>query len=83
MSELEAQIEFIKAKIKLIRKKKGWTQEQLAKEAGVERKTITRLETKGEMTLKNICKVCIALGLLIDLVNMEEWYDTSNLWYVY
>lgn len=70
--KLEFQLEFLKSKIKLYRKKLGISQEELADKANVDRRVIQRAETTGETTLINYCKIVNALGLCVDIVNIEN-----------
>ena len=44
---MEAIMEQLKEKVKELRKKRGWSQEDLAREAGVSLSTVQRWEKKG------------------------------------
>jgi transcriptional regulator with XRE-family HTH domain len=50
------------ARLRLLRKDRGLTQEQLAKAAGLERKTINRLERKRQNpSVATLARLCQAL----------------------
>lgn len=51
------------------RKKRGWTQEELAEEATVSRPTIARIEGGGVVSTANLTKITEALGLQIELID--------------
>ena len=44
---MEARMEQLKEKVRELRKKRGWSQEDLAREAGVSLSTVQRWEKKG------------------------------------
>ncbi len=52
-----------------LREKKGWTQRQLADQAGVSYLTVNRIENKHPVGRIYIARVCNALGADIDAVN--------------
>ncbi|HTM36134.1 MAG TPA: helix-turn-helix domain-containing protein [Terriglobales bacterium] len=60
---------FIGAQIAAARKKRGWTQAQLAKRASVSRATIEALENArtGELGFSKVTKILSALGLELKL----------------
>ena len=60
---------FIGAQIAAARKKRGWTQAQLAKRASVSRATIEALENArtGELGFAKVTKILSALGLELKL----------------
>lgn len=57
--------------IREARKKRGWTQEELAEEANVSRPTIARIEGGGVMSTANLTKITEALGLQIALTDRD------------
>jgi len=44
-----------------------WTQEDLAKHAGVSPNTVTNLERGSAVSLEVLCKICLALGLGVEV----------------
>ena len=50
-------------RIKQLREAKGWTQAQLAKEAGVAANTVGGLENGRQTRWEQFAKICIALGV--------------------
>lgn len=60
----------IGARIKQLRERKGWTQEQLAEASGLHRVTIARYETtENGMTLDSASRLAKALGVTVDALN--------------
>ena len=62
-------LSFIGAEIATTRKKRGWSQTQLAKHASVSRATIEALENgrTGELGFSKITKILAALGMELRL----------------
>ncbi len=58
------------SRFKKIRKTKGITQEELAKYSNVSFGSIKRFETKGEISLHSLIKLCIALDMVNEINDM-------------
>lgn len=52
------------SRLKRHRLQRNQTQQQLAEEAGVSKRTIERLESGGSAQLSNFIRICRALGML-------------------
>lgn len=53
-------------KIIIYRLRKGWTQAQLGKQAGIHRVTIQRVERRGTRDIGTIEKIAKALGVTME-----------------
>jgi transcriptional regulator with XRE-family HTH domain len=53
--------------IREARKKRGWSQEDLAQAAGLSRPTIARVESDNDVSTATIGKIAQALGLTLEL----------------
>ncbi len=53
--------------IQLAARRRGWTQEQLAVEAGVSTATISLARSRKTLTLKTLLKLCKALDLKVSI----------------
>ena len=53
----------IGAQARALRKRQGLSQNELAKRAGLSRRTIQRFEDTGTLTLEGLIKVAFALGV--------------------
>ncbi len=62
------------SKIKELREKKKMSQEELAKEAGVSRTTLSNLENNVERatSTKTLLKIAKALGVTVDQIFFEK-----------
>lgn len=65
------------ARLAAVRLKRNWTQEQLAREAGVSRPTVARLETGHSTQLTNLVRVLRALDLAENLDLLAPDPDVS------
>jgi transcriptional regulator with XRE-family HTH domain len=57
--------------ISAARKKRGWSQIELAEQADVSRPTIARAERGDDVTTANFAKIAQALGLTLELKEQE------------
>jgi transcriptional regulator with XRE-family HTH domain len=58
--------EQVATKVKALRERRGWTQEQLAKQAGISRVYLARLETaRQDPSLSTLEKLAKALGVKV------------------
>lgn len=55
------------AVIRDARRKRGWSQEELGRAAGVSRPTIARVESDNDVSTATIGKIAQALGLTLEL----------------
>ncbi len=55
--------------IREARKKRGWSQVELAEQAGVSRPTIARIEGNNDVNTATIAKIAQVLGLTFELRN--------------
>ncbi|WP_212768349.1 helix-turn-helix transcriptional regulator [Streptomyces argyrophylli] len=53
--------------IRVARKRRGWSQMDLAEQAGVSRPTIARIEANRDVTTATVAKITQALGLTLEL----------------
>ncbi|MGW3986931.1 helix-turn-helix transcriptional regulator [Streptomyces sp. NPDC004830] len=53
--------------IRVARKRRGWSQTDLAERAGVSRPTIARIEANRDVTTTTVAKITQALGLTLEL----------------
>jgi transcriptional regulator with XRE-family HTH domain len=53
--------------IRVARKRRGWSQTDLAERAGVSRPTIARIEANRDVTTATVAKITQALGLTLEL----------------
>lgn len=60
----EAVLAEVGARLKRQRLQRNQTQQQLADEAGVSKRTVERIESGGSTQLSNFIRICRALGLL-------------------
>ena len=60
----------ISGNIKKLRKRKKWTQVDLSEKSGVSLGSVKRFEGSGEISLKSLIKVTIALGIENELNNL-------------
>ena len=65
----------IAGRVKLRRLDKNWTQKLLASKAGIPLATYRRFELKGEISLRGLSMVAIALGLESDF---ESLFSTKS-----
>jgi len=60
----------LKQKVRDLRRRKGWAQEDLAREMGVSLSTIQRWETKGgnptRLARRELKKIFVAAGIEVD-----------------
>jgi len=67
---MEVIVEGLKRKVRELRRKKGWAQEDLAREMGVSLSTIQRWETKGgtptRLARRELKKLFNDAGIIID-----------------
>ena len=59
-------------KIRSIRKRKGLSQEKLAKKSGVSLGSLKRFESSGEISLRSLIKISIALGIDDELIHIFD-----------
>ena len=59
--------DLVRARVRAARKRRGWTQAELAQHAGVSINTIARLERTGSGQLHTLFAVLAALGHLADV----------------
>ncbi|MGO1311334.1 MAG: helix-turn-helix transcriptional regulator [Brevibacterium aurantiacum] len=57
------------ALIREARKKRGWSQDELGRAAGLSRPTIARVEADSDVSTATIGKIAQALGLTLELTN--------------
>ncbi|OLF74198.1 hypothetical protein AWH61_13330 [Alteromonas sp. W12] len=62
--------------VRLLRKNKGWSQEQLARASGLSLRTIQRVEAEGKASLET--KVCLAATLETNLDKLDSPSASSN-----
>ncbi len=60
------------AKIKKARIASEMTQKELAQKAGIPLSTYRRIEQKGEGSIKDLVKICIALGRIVEFENLLD-----------
>ncbi|WP_230117354.1 helix-turn-helix transcriptional regulator [Arthrobacter sp. Bi83] len=58
--------------IQAARLDRGWSQEQLAEEAGVSRPTVSRVELGDDPSMRTARKLAKALGLTLNLSSPES-----------
>jgi ribosome-binding protein aMBF1 (putative translation factor) len=67
---MEVIVEGLKRKVRELRRKKGWAQEDLAREMGVSLSTVQRWETKGgnptRLARRELKKLFDAAGIIMD-----------------
>ena len=67
---MEVIVEGLKRKVRELRRKKGWAQEDLAREIGVSLSTIQRWETKGgtptRLARRELKKIFQEAGIRVD-----------------
>lgn len=56
----------------------GLSAKELSIEAGIDEKELTKFETKGEISLKNFIKICMALNLKIKLIENNQTSKTDD-----
>lgn len=66
-------------RFKKIRKIKGITQEGLSKYSNVSFESIKRFETKGEISLYSLIKLCIALDMVNEINDMFKEIPFKNI----
>ena len=66
-------------KIRSIRKRKGLSQEKLAKKSGVSLGSLKRFESSGEISLRSLIKISIALGIDDELIHIFENVPFSSI----
>ncbi len=57
-------------RLKNIRKQKKYSQEHLSKISGVSFGSIKRFETKGDISLLSLTKICVALNCVDEIKNL-------------
>lgn len=67
-SDIEAQIArtlaWISGRLREERKARGWTVNELALRAGMERPNLSRVESaRGNISVRTICRICFAMGM--------------------
>lgn len=67
----------IASKIKAVRKQKNLTQKKMASKADVPLSTYARIEQLGEGSLKDFCKILIALDRADELAKILETTELS------
>jgi transcriptional regulator with XRE-family HTH domain len=55
--------------IREARRKRGWSQEELGRAAGLSRPTIARVESDNDVSTATIGKIAQALGLTLELTD--------------
>jgi putative transcriptional regulator len=64
MTVIEKQHRLVADRIKTIRKQRDWSQDHMAKLAGIDRKTVNRIENGHfSPSLDTILRVCLVCGL--------------------
>jgi len=67
---MEVIMEGLKEKVKALRRRKGWAQEDLAREMGVSLSTIQRWENKGgnptRLARRELKKLLVGAGIEVD-----------------
>jgi len=67
---MEVIVKELKQKVRDLRRRKGWAQEDLAREMGVSLSTIQRWETKGgnptRLARRELKKIFVAAGIEVD-----------------
>lgn len=58
--------------IREARKRRGWSQIELAENSGVSRPTIARVEANNDVNTGTIAKLAHALGLRLELKNLAN-----------
>lgn len=57
--------------IREARKKQGWSQGELGEKSGLSRPTIARVEANSDVTTATIAKIAQALGLKLELRDVD------------
>ena len=71
-------------KIKKFRKVKNLTQDDLAKELGVTRKTINQIESGNVLPKIDVAyKLSIILGATVEQLFLNDDYNKSPIWLIY
>lgn len=66
MMSYEEEIAHISARIRELRKGRGWTVQELAYRCDIERSNLSRIESgRANVTLKTLCAICNALGVAL------------------
>ena len=66
-------------KIRLLRKKRCWSQEQVAEKAGIGLRTVQRMETRGIASKKSTLCLANLYGVdVIDLLADENWHSQKT-----
>lgn len=69
VSPLEIQQE-IARRVKMIRKKKKWTQKELALRSGISLGSLKRFEQTGEISFASLIKISFALDRYMDILEL-------------
>jgi len=60
--------------VKLLRERKGWTQEQLAEKSGMHRVSIARIETNvTHPSFAEACLIADVLGVSVSMLRVAIW----------
>ncbi|MCZ2203687.1 helix-turn-helix domain-containing protein [Bartonella sp. A05] len=74
--------EQLRKQVKSIRLSQGFTQEGLAKRAGIPLPTLRKFEQKGQISLESFLKILVVLGCLEDIVqalkNSDEHFKSID-----
>jgi transcriptional regulator with XRE-family HTH domain len=62
----------IRLRVREVRKRRGWSQRELAERAGVRRATIVALERGGSPRLDTLAKLAEAFGVKVTQLLREE-----------
>lgn len=69
-------VDFVGKKIRSLRDKKGWTQEELAKKAGLTQSHVSRIEqSKHSPSHKTLVKIAKALGVAVGTLDPVEPFE--------
>jgi transcriptional regulator with XRE-family HTH domain len=74
---MENEVKLNPAGVKKFRESKSWTQEHLARAAGVSLRTIQRIETDGSASAESRLAIAAALGVPVEKLSLAPDVDTT------